>query len=469
MEILNKTADGLKRRYNVLIPKVELDAAVTEKLQETAKKVRLDGFRPGKAPLDVIRRMYGDSLVDEAKKKAITDSSKKIIKDEGVSVSFAYITDIVKEDENGLEFLLKFEALPSFELKDVSSIEITKYIAEIGDEKVTDVLEAIRKEHKKWIESDKNAEEGQKIVVDLCLRAPDKKLQKGEIKDLEIIMGDATLVDNFWKHFIGAKVGRIKEFSIAYPTNFSEKTFAGKTVEYKAVIKKIFDPAEHKIDDEFAKSMGYENLEQAREWAKARLVSKYDHLSKDVMSRDLLDKITDMYDFDIPQNIVDIENSVISKRITEEAQKLGVEFSSHVQSECLKISERRVRLGLVIAEIAKREKISATQNEISQYINRIALLHPGQEKAVWKTYTRSENLQAVISPILERKVTEFLLNKVKIQEKKCSIEELVALDEETFDFFKDAPKSEPKKLAKGNTDEKTKPAKKKSPSKKEAE
>jgi trigger factor len=182
-------------------------------------------------------------------------------------------------------------------------------------------------------------------------------------------------------------------------------------------------------------------------------------MSKEIMRRDLLEKISDMYDFDIPQNMVAIENSVVFQRISEEAKKFGKEFSPHIQNECQKISERRVRLCLIIAEIARKEKISVSQNEISQYIGSIASLHPGQEKAVWKTYTRSENVQAVLSSILERKVVDFLLNKVKLKEKKCSVDELVAIDEEAFDFFKDDPRSKPQKSIEENADEKQKPTK----------
>ncbi|MDR1983022.1 MAG: trigger factor [Holosporaceae bacterium] len=439
MKVLSRTSDGLGRCYNILISPGELDAAMTTKLHETAKKVRLDGFRPGKVPLEIVKRMHGDSLVAESKKQAITNISKKILDDEKLVISFSYITDIVKDDENGLEFTLKFEIVPTFELKDVSGIEIKKYVAEIADKEIDEILETVRKDHKKWVENKdvKKIKEGQKVIVDLVLRTASKKLKNNKISDLEIVIGDKTLLEDFWKHLIGAKIAETREFSVTYPTDIADKALAGKTVEYEATVKKILDSTGYNMDDEFAKSIGHENLEKAREWAKSRAISKYDYMTKDIMRRDLLDKIAEMYDFDVPQNMLRIEYNGITRQIKEEAQKLGKEFSPAIQEECNKIAQKRIRLGFVITSMAKKEKITVSRNEIFQSIKNIATMHPGREKAIWETYTRDDSIQAIIGPILEVKIVNFLLDKIKVTEEKCSVSKLVSIDEEPFEFFKD--------------------------------
>ncbi|MDR2157733.1 MAG: trigger factor [Holosporaceae bacterium] len=449
MKILGKTSDGLKRCYNVLISKEEMDSALTLKLQEIAKKVRLDGFRSGKVPLDIVKRMYGEQASVESKKFAVETAAKKILNDEKLLTSFGYLTDIIKDEGNELEFSLKFELIPSFELKEISDIELRKRVAKITDKEVDETLETIRKGHKKWVECGKTqkVQEGQKAIIDLALKTANKKLKNGEINDLEVVIGDETLVDDFWKHLLGAKLAETREFFITYPSSFEDKTLAGKTMEYKATIKKILNPEEHKFDDEFAKSIGYENLEKAREWARSLCISKYDYMSKDIMRRDLLDKMSYMYDFDVPQNMTDIENKEVSRQIEEEAKKLGKEFTPAIREECRKIAESRVRLGFVIAEIAKKEKITVSKNEISQSIKNIATMYPGHEKEVWDAYTRSDAIQAMVGPILETKVINFLFDKIKIKEEKCSIKELIDLDEETFDFFKEEPKPKSKKSA----------------------
>ncbi|MDR1375810.1 MAG: trigger factor [Holosporaceae bacterium] len=439
MEILNKTADGLARCYNVLVPVHELDAAMTVKLKETAAKTRLDGFRPGKVPLDVIKRMYGSSLESKAKESVIASAVSKVLKDEKLSI-FNYSTEIQKEDAKGIEFAIKFELIPSFELQDISGIEIEKHVAEIDAKEVELVLASLKKEHKNWIEEDKTTskvEKGQKIIIDLSRVKSDKNKKNDTAKDFEVVVGGETSVDDFWKHLIGAKISETREFSINYPNGFRDKTLAGKNVAHTALIKKIFKAQEYKLDDEFAKSIGYENLEKLREWAKSQLALKYDVISRDVMKRDLLDKMSKIYDFAVSQSMLELESKEVINQISEESKRLGKEITPEIEKECVKIAAERVRLGLIVAEIAKREKIGVTRNEISQTVNNIAAMYPGREKVIWNMYSRGDAMRTVAAPILEQKVIDFLLGKIKVHEKKCSVKELIAIDEEPFEFFKD--------------------------------
>ena len=220
--------------------------------------------------------------------------------------------------------------------------------------------------------------------------------------------------------------------------NFSDRILAGKKIHYSAVIKKIFKYEEFKMDDEFAKSIGYEDLEKAKTWAKSRAVARYEYISKDIMKRDLLDKITEMYDFDVPSNMIDAEEKEVVKQIKVEANRLKKEFTPEIEKECREIAIKRVRLGFVIAEIAKKEKIRVSRNEVVQAIRNIAMMYPGQEKSIFDMYyNRPEAASAIIGPVLENKVVDYLLGEISKKEKKCSIEELIAIDEEPFDFFKD--------------------------------
>ena len=440
MKVLSRTSDGLKRCYNVLITLEEVEQVKANKLREIAKKVKMDGFRPGKVPLDVVNRLYGESVATESKQTAIDNTAKKILSDEKLSISFNYVTNIVKEDKKGIEFEMKFELIPSFELCDFSKIEIVKHTVDIPEEEVTKILEDVRKSAKNWKEDAKSKKvtEGQKIVIDLNMLSKIKKHKNEKIEDLEIIVGDETLVDDFWKHLIGAKIGDTVEFDINYPENFSDHALAGKKIHYSAVVKKIFKGEEFNMDDEFAKAIGYENLEKAKTWAKSRAVAKYDYISKDIMKRDLLDKITEMYDFEVPSNMIDAEEREVVRQIKMEAERLKKEFTPEIEKECREIATKRVRLGFVIAEIAKREKIRVSRNEVVQAIKNIAMMYPGQEKSIFDMYyNRPEAASAIIGPVLENKVVEYLLGEISKKEKKCSVEELVAIDEEPFDFFKD--------------------------------
>jgi len=463
MKVLSRTADGLKRCYNVLLDLSEIEQVKTDKLREVAKKMKVDGFRPGKVPVDVARRMYGDSVAAEAKKTAIENTSKKIFSDEKLAISFNYATDIVKEDKKGLEFTLKFEIIPSFELKDFSKIKIIKHSVDVTDEDALEILERIRTSTKNWKEDKKakKVEEGQKAVIDLNMLTKIKKVKHNKIEDLDILVGDKSLVDDFWKHLVGSKIGDTVEFDITYPHDFGDKNLAGKKIHYSALIKKILKAEDFKMDDEFAKSIGYENLEKAKTWAKDRAIARYEHISKDIMKRDLMDEITDMYDFEVPTNMVEAETREVVKQIKIEAQRLKKEFTPEIEKECREIAVKRVRLGFVVAEIAKREKIQVSRNEVNQAIRNIAMMYPGQEKSIFDIYyNHPEAASAVVGPILESKVVDQLLNKLELTEKKCTAEELVAIDEEPFDFFKDgadkksAKKSSAKKSSKAEKSDK---------------
>ncbi len=477
MKVLSRTSDGLKRCYNVLITLKEVEQVEEIKLREVAKKMKIDGFRPGKVPVNVARRLYGDSIASEAKQTTIDNTARKILSDEKLSISFNYVTNIIKEDKDGIEFEMKFELIPSFELYDFSKIELVKHTADISDKEIAIFLENIRKFSKNWKEDSKakKVAEGHKIEIDLNMLSKIKKHKNEKIENLEIVIGDDTLVDDFWKHLVGAKINDTVEFDINYPENFSDHALAGKKIHYSATIKKIFKAEEFKMDDEFAKTIGYEDLEKARAWAKSRVIAKYDHISKDIMKRDLLDRITEMYDFEVPSNMIDAEEKEVAKQIKIEAARLNKEFTPEIEKECREIAIKRVRLGFVVAEIAKREKINVSRNEVVQAIRNIAMMYPGQEKAIFDMYyNRPEAASAIIGPVLESKVVNYLLDKITPEEKKCSIEELIAIDEEPFDFFKDGADKKSKKKVSAKKAEKDSSAKndesetEKAPAKKKA-
>ena len=225
------------------------------------------------------------------------------------------------------------------------------------------------------------------------------------------------------------------------------------------------------MDDEFAKSIGYEDLEKAKTWARDRALARYEHISKDIMKRDLMDVITDMYDFEVPTNMIEAETREVVRQIKMEAERLKKEFTPEIEEECREIAIKRVRLGFIVAEIAKREKIQVSRNEVNQAIRNIAMMYPGQEKSIFDIYyNHPEAASAVIGPILESKVVDQLLDKLELTEKKCSAEELVAIDEEPFDFFKnDADKKSAKKSStKKSAEKEEKPAAKGTSAKKKA-
>lgn len=445
MQITDRTSDGLKRNYTVLISPEEIEEAFTKRLRERASKSRMDGFRPGKVPINVIKRLQGEQIKAEATKDLVRSISQQIIKGEHVLLSFDFKTGIKKQDENGLEYSLQFETVPTVDPTPVFSIELKKYVAEITEKEITEIFDGIRKEHKKWVECSEEAlaEGGDKVHVELIAKvgikhSKNSKSGKENIStDMDIVIGDPNIVENFWKPLVGKKVGDVADFSIAYPKTIGNKNLAGKVVSCEANIKKISRPMEYELDDEFAQSLGYENFSKLHEWAKERAAGHYEEISRGVLKRNLLEKISDLYDFEVPKNMFDIEFADVHRQLTNEAVRLGKPMSAEAEKECESIAASRVRLGFVVAEISKRNNITVSRPEIASEIKKLAAMYPGREKAIWNMYSHGAALSAVVGPILERKVVDFLFKSIKVVTETCTAAQLIAKDEETFDFFKD--------------------------------
>lgn len=472
MQVLDRASNGLKRNYTVLISPNEVEEAFVKKLVEKASKIRMDGFRPGKVPLDIIKRLQGEQIRKEAVQELIKAISQKIIKDEGVVVSFNFHTSITKEDEKGLEYSLQFETIPLVDVSPVLGIQLTKYMAETGDKEINDIFDDIRKNHKKWVDQPEEtcAEDGNEVSVSLDAKIKVKRNEENIGTDMKIVIGDPNIMDDFWKPLIGKKAGDVVNFSVTYSKQVENKKLAGKTVEYTASVKKVAKATEYELDDEFAKDLGYENFSKLKEWAEERVKARFEELSQSVLKRNLLEKMSEMYTFDVPENMFNIEHADVRRQLLAEAERLGKPMSEAVEKGCRDIASSRVRLGFIVAEISKQNHITVSRGEIAKGIGQLASLYPGHEKAIWDMYSHGAGLNTVVGPILERKVVDYLFKNIKIDEEKCTPQQLIDMDEETFDFFQDesgtssdTPAEKPKaakKSAKSDEEKKSGKAKK---------
>lgn len=464
MEVLNRTSEGLKRCYNVLIQPKELEEALEIKLKETAKKVRLDGFRPGKVPVSIVKRMFGATAAIESKEDAIKRVASDIIREENIELATQCTTSLVKDDEKGLEFSMKFEIMPVLELKPYDNMEITKHIAEIPESEIKELIEDLRDRNAEWVDDAELTEAACdcKLTVTMTTHT-DKFPDPNTSNDVEIEINDNTISRDVEKELLGAKVGETREFSHTIPEELQADN--GTTIFYSVTVNKIQKKKLIESDEDLAKAAVFESVDDMNKWAKNVLNNKYTTMSSELAYRNVLEKLSDMYDCDMPESLVDIEESEVSKQIKQEAKRLGKEFTPHIKTECRKIALQRVRLGLVIAEIAKKESLSVSEQEMISAINGLSVIYPGIEKEV---RNNSFMLRGIAAPILERKVVNLIMSKAKITEEKCSIEELVALDEEEFDFFidgadseqaKDEVKEEAKEPSKDESKEESKPKK----------
>lgn len=435
MRELKSEINGLNYHYELLLDKAEVDAKVVEKLMEIRKNVKMAGFRPGHVPIEIIAKNYGFSAKKDAVIGLVKYAVSKLISDKKVRPAFQPEANIISDGEEGLKLSVKFDIIPDFELKEFKNLEIKRYSVKIDQSEIDKFLSEVIDRHAKWIEqtADYKAKEGDKVVADIKLLSGNSK-DKKDIHNVEIVLRDGEFIEDFWKNLVNLGINEWKEFSVGEGKDSSK---------YRVKISKIFIGERFKLDDEFAKFLGLNSKDEINKWASDVLQREYDPERNDLIKKQLLDVLTKMYNFDIPQSMVSLEEREIMRQIELEAKKEGKELSQKkmpkIKEECNEVAVRRVRLGLVIAKVAVEKKITVTSEELRGAIMAIARLYPGKESEVMKQYMRDAGLlSAVAGPLLEEKVVRFILsNYAKVTEIELSKEEFQELDNEYFDCYDD--------------------------------
>lgn len=446
MEIFNRVINGTGGVYSVRISPDDLKIIEEEKIKDLARDVRVHGFRPGKVPANIIKNMYGTILVARVKETSLERAIGFIVNHEKLEKLLSYSTVVKKDDTNGIEAEFTVVTAPAFEIKDHSQLKFEKLVYKVTDDDVQKLLKEVMEKSTNWVEDDKHkvAKEGDKIVAHFELKGKNDKGLKSVLdhQDVELVLGDKNLVDDIWKHFVGSKVDDVCEFTVNYPGNMTDKKISGKSIDYRATVKHIFVASKYKLDDEFAKSLGYTDLNEARKSIRDREQMRYDRISRSVLERKIMEKLCEIYDFELPTAMVDLELEEVTKTIQKELQRLNKKTSSAVDDGCRALARDRVKVGFVMSKLATANSISVSKNEIGRYIRGLAALNPGNEKKIYEMYSRPENSSSIFGMLLETKVLDFLVKQFEknsqIKEEEISADGLVACDEEMFDFIKNA-------------------------------
>ena len=453
MQEIECKINGLSHEYMILVDHKSINDAIIVKLQEIGKRVRIPGFRPGHVPLPVLIKNYGDAVKDDAILDEVKRQAASFVKEKGVKAALKPAVQVVENRKDGVVVKVTVDVLPDITLMDFGQPKITKYRVKIEDEKVDKFISDVISKNKKWVAKAPEAAlaEGDKTVIDLELIA-DKKSKKKEkpVKGISIILGDDNFVKEFWQNLVGMKAGEEKEFSVNYENS---------TQVYKVKINETFAPTNYELDDDFAKTLGLESKDKIREWAVEVLEGEFKDDVSDLIKKQLLDAMADVYTFDVPNGMVELEEKEMLRQIIAEAKKENKRVISdklqQLQEECHKVSIRRVRLGLVIAKIAADNGIVIAPDEIRKSIFSIARMYPGRETEVVKRYVNDpEALAAISGPLLEAKVINFILDKyTDVNVVDITEEDFKKLDSSEFGecsedaFLENIPQSETTKAA----------------------
>ncbi len=448
MQVTETLTDGLKREYRVVVPLNELDAKVNERLEELKDKVRINGFRPGKVPVAHLKRVYGRSVMAETIEAAVRDTNARIITDNGFKLAMEPKVNLPTDEEEvksmvegkaDLAYSVTMEILPKITLADFKGIEIDKLSAEVSDAEVDEALGKIAEQNRPFEAKGEGAaaEKGDKVTVSFVGSIDGTPFEGGTGDDVAVEIGSNTFIPGFEDQLIGIKVGETRTIKATFPEGYMKAELAGKEASFETTAKEIAAAGTVTIDDAFASQLGIETLDKLKDAIRDRIAREHTGASRQKLKRALLDALDERHKFDLPPTLLEEEFNNVWKTVEDDLKAQGRTFADEnmkedeVRGEYRKIAERRVRLGLVIAEIGEKNNIQVTNEEVRRALLERASQFPGQERQVYEFYqSNPQALASLRAPIFEDKVIDFLCELVKVTDKKVTREELYRDDEE---------------------------------------
>jgi trigger factor len=447
MQVTETLSEGLKREFKVVVPAAELDAKVNVRLDELKDRVRINGFRPGKVPVAHLKRVYGRSAMAEVIEATVRDTNNQIVTERGYKLAADPKVTLPTEQEaveklitgqSDLDYTMAVEIVPPIELTDFKTIKLTKLTSEVTDAEVDEALGRISEQNKPYSakgEGEKAAKDD-RVVISFAGTIDGTPFEGGSGDDSVVLIGSNTFIPGFEDQLIGIATGETRTLKVKFPEHYQAANLAGKDAEFVVTAKSIETPGTVTVDDEFAKSLGLESLAKLREAVKDRIAREHVSMSRQKLKRALLDELDVRHKFEPPPSLVEEEFDRVWKSVLGEMENEKKSFADEntteekAKAEYRAIAERRVRLGLVLAEIGEKNKITVTEEELNRAVMEHVRQFPGQEQRVWDYYRQNPQATAGLrAPIYEEKVVDFVLELAGVTEQKVAREDLYKEDE----------------------------------------
>jgi len=441
MQITETNADGLKREFRVVVASSDIEEKVNDRLVEIGRQVRLPGFRPGKVPMTVLKKRFGSSVMGEVLEKAVSDSSSQAMQERGLRPALQPKIEIVSFKEGAdLEYKMNLELLPEIQPVDLATIEVERLRPDVPEAKIDETLQKIAEQHRKSDKVEREARSGDAVVIDFVGRIDGTEFPGGAAQDHKLELGSSSFIAGFEDQLIGAKAGDKRDVKVTFPQEYGSEELAGKDAAFEVTVKEVQEFRPPAIDDDLAKEIGFENLEEMRKMARERIERDYGNVARLRLKRQLLDKLAERHDFPVPPGMVEFEFEAIWKQLEQEraqnkelAGEDAGKSEDELRAEYRQIAERRVRLGLLLAEIGRTNNISVGQEEVNRAVIEQARRHPGHERQVIELYRNNEQALAQLrAPIYEDKVIDFIIEMAKVTDKEVTPEEFLEAEKEEF-------------------------------------
>jgi trigger factor len=447
MQVTETLSDGLLRGFTVVLPATDIETRRAERLDNLSKALRLPGFRPGKVPMGIVKQRYGTAVAAEVLEESVNEAARQVVSDRGLRPALQPKVEIVTEDPTAaaardIEFHLNIEILPEITLPDFATLALTRLKAEVSAEQLAAGLTMIARARRKVLDlseeemaargDDGGARDGDVLVADYIGRVNGEVFEGGSATDANIDIGGDGFIPGFVEQLAGIKPGETRMIDVTFPEAYSASELAGKPATFEITAKRLGKAETPALDDNLAMEVGYDTLDELREDMRARRQGEYDELARTRLKRQLLDALAAMVDFPIPPGILKTEFDQIWDRLVadREAGRLDEDDKGKddetLRAEYGAIAERRVRLGLLLAEIGRVNNLTVTENELERAVRREAARHPGQEEmmlGLFRKYPQlTDNLRA---PIFEDKIVDYILELARVTDQVVAVEELV--------------------------------------------
>ena len=443
MQVTETLNEGLKRGYAITVTAAELDEKVKEKLVEAQPEIEMKGFRKGKVPMPLLRKQFGERLLGEVMQETIDGAMNKHFEDSGDRPALQPEVKMTNEDwkeGDDVNVEMSYEALPEIPEVDLSVISVEKLVVKAEDEAVDEALSNLADTAKDFDARDEGAasEDGDQVVIDFVGKVDGEAFDGGSAEDYPLVLGSNSFIPGFEEQLVGVKAGEEKDVTVTFPEDYQAEHLAGKEAVFSCTIKEVKAPKAAEIDDELAKKFGAEDLEALKGQIRERLEAEYAGAARAVMKRATLDKLDELVSFDLPPSLVEAEAKDIAHQLWHEDNP-EVHDHNHGEIETTeehsKLAERRVRLGLLLANLGEKAEVEVTDAEMTQAIMAQARQYPGQERQFFEFIQQNAQMQQQLrAPIFEDKVIDHVFEQATVSEKEVSKEDLQkaveALDEE---------------------------------------
>ncbi|MGM0660142.1 MAG: trigger factor [Pseudomonadota bacterium] len=442
MQVTETLNEGLKREYRMILTAQDLDDKVTEKLKEAQPEVELKGFRKGKVPLPLLKKQFGQKVLGEAMQESVDEAMKAHFEEQGVRPAAEPSVKMANEDwkeGDDVEIDLSYEALPDIPEVDLSQVKLERLVVKPDETAVDEALKSLAENAQDFEDREEGeaAEDGDQVVIDFVGRIDGEAFDGGSAEDYPLTLGAGSFIPGFEEQLVGAKAGDEKAVTVNFPEDYQAAQLAGKEAVFDCTVKAVKRPVPAEIDDALAQKYGAEDLEGLKTQIRERLEQEYAGAARAILKRKVLDQLDEMVSFDLPPSMVETEAKQIAHQIWHD-ENPEVEGHDHPEIEATeeqrKLAERRVRLGLLLAELGQKAEVEVTDAEMTQAVMNQARQYPGQEREFFEFVQKNPQMtQQLRAPIFEDKVIDYVVELADVTEKEISKDDLEKAIEEMDD------------------------------------